>query len=78
VVKLERSPGEREARWAHLLCGDPPAPAMRSAANDADGGSLSAGELSALKAEQTRLATEVESLKAQVQRLHRELGLAPE
>jgi uncharacterized protein YceH (UPF0502 family) len=78
VVKLARAPGEREARWAHLLCGDPPASAMRSAANDADGGALSAGELSALKAEQTRLAAEVESLKAQVQRLVRELGLNPE
>ena len=51
---------------------------MRSAANDADGGALSAGELSALKAEQTRLAAEVDSLKAQVQRLVRELGLNPE
>jgi len=25
VVKLPRAPGEREARWAHLLCGEPAA-----------------------------------------------------
>ena len=78
VLRLGRAPGEREARWVHLLCGEPSASAMRGAANDADGGALSAGELSALKAEQTRLAAEVESLKAQVQRLNRELGLNPE
>lgn len=76
VVKLARAPGEREARWAHLLCGVPAEPAVRAgAANDADGGALSAAELSALKAEQTRLATQVEALQAQVQRLTRELGL---
>ncbi|HET9978525.1 MAG TPA: YceH family protein [Burkholderiaceae bacterium] len=71
VAKLARAPGEREARWAHLLCGEPALPAAHVAApND-----VSAGEWVALKAEQTRLAAEVETLKAQVQRLTRELGL---
>ncbi|MDH4059675.1 MAG: YceH family protein [Aquincola sp.] len=79
VVKLARAPGEREARWAHLLCGEVAAgPARAGAANDADGGSLSAGELAALKAEQTRLAAQVEALQAQVLRLTRELGLSAE
>jgi hypothetical protein len=36
---------------------------------------VSAGELAALKAEQTRLADEVERLKELVHRLARELGL---
>ena len=36
---------------------------------------VTAGELAALKAEQTRLAAEVESLKALVHRLARELGV---
>ena len=76
VAKLARAPGAREVRWAHLLCGAPAQPAAQAfAANDADGGALTAGELSALKAEQSRLATQVEALQAQVERLTRELGL---
>lgn len=75
VVKLARAPGEREARWAHLLCGEPVQAAVIARVEAAD---VPAGELAALKAEQTRLAAEVESLKAQVQRLTRELGLSPE
>lgn len=74
VLKLTRAPGEREARWAHLLCGEPAQPAARGAANDA-AESIGAGEIAALKAEQTRLAAEVDTLKAQVARLLRELGL---
>lgn len=77
VVKLNRAPGEREARWAQLLCGEVAQPAgsvARSAADDASAG-VSAGELSALRAEQTRLAAEVAELKALVQRLARELGV---
>jgi len=73
VVKLPRAPGEREARWAHLLCGEVALPAA-SLAGDAPMG-VSAGELAALKAEQTRLADEVTELRTLVQRLARELGL---
>jgi poly(3-hydroxybutyrate) depolymerase len=36
---------------------------------------VSAGELAALKAEQTRLADEVAALRSLVQRLARELGV---
>ena len=85
VVKLNRAPGEREARWAQLLCGEVAQPAGSSARGAADDGagagagsgaySVSAGELSALRAEQTRLAAEVAELKALVQRLARELGV---
>jgi hypothetical protein len=76
VVKLPRAPGEREVRWAHLLCGEPVAEQPRAgAAHDAEGGAVSAGELAAIKAEQTRLAAQVEALRAQVQRLSHELGL---
>lgn len=76
VVKLPRAPGEREARWAHLLCGEPVAEQPRAgAAHDAEGGAVSAGELAAIKAEQTRLAAQVEALRAQVRRLSHELGL---
>jgi uncharacterized protein YceH (UPF0502 family) len=75
VVKLARAPGEREARWAHLLCGDV-AQAAATPHDAADDG-VSSGEWVALKAEQTRLVERVEALEAQVQRLQRELGLSP-
>jgi len=61
VVKLSRAPGEREARWAHLLCGAPELPAAAPAAP-------------AAAADETLLAR-VEALEAQVRRLQRHLGL---
>jgi uncharacterized protein len=72
VLKLARAAGEREARWAHLLCGEVMQPAQRASGGDE---SVSAGELAALRAEQTRLAAEVEALKALVQRMAQELGV---
>jgi hypothetical protein len=77
VVKLPRAPGEREARWAHLMCGEPVLPLQRAAAaaGTLEGAAIAAGELAALKAEQTRLAAELEQLKDLVQRLARELGM---
>jgi uncharacterized protein len=89
AVKLPRAPGEREARWAHLLSGEvampTPGPAglagMSSATAAATAGvwgtDVSAGELAALKAEQARLAADVQQLKAVVQRLCSELGIVP-
>lgn len=78
VVKLPRGSGEREARWAQLLCGEValPAPGSRRAGDQDDEG-VSAGEWAALKAEQTRLADEVARLKALVLRMARELGVDP-
>jgi hypothetical protein len=79
VVKLARAPGERESRWAHLLCGEVAMAAFSAAAaagGDASG-VVSAGELAAMKAEQTRLSERVEALEALVHRLARELGLSP-
>ena len=73
VIKLARAAGSREARWAHLLCGEVAQPTA-SLAPDAPMG-VSAGELAAIKAEQTRLADEVTELRTLVQRLARELGV---
>jgi uncharacterized protein YceH (UPF0502 family) len=73
VLKLPRAAGEREARWAHLLCGEMALPAARAAAAD---DSVSAGELASLRAEQTRLAAEVAELRALVQKMAQELGMA--
>jgi len=72
VLKLPRAPGSREARWAHLLCGEVAFDA--EAAPVADGG-VSAGEIAALKAEQTRLAAELAQLRTLVQRMAAELGI---
>ena len=73
TVKLVRVPGARESRWAQLLCGDrgltaaPPGEGFDDA--------VSVGELTALKAEQTCMAVELDVLKALVQRMARELGM---
>jgi uncharacterized protein YceH (UPF0502 family) len=82
TVKLARAPGEREARWAQLLTGEPPPLPAYAAARHAGaagvgaGADVSAGELAALKAEQTRLAAELEQLKQLVHRLAGELGVS--
>ena len=73
VVKLGRAPGAREARWAHLLCGDVALPPSGASMGSEEG--VSAGEIVALKAEQTRLAHELEALKALVHRMAAELGV---
>ncbi|MCU0930155.1 MAG: YceH family protein, partial [Burkholderiaceae bacterium] len=65
VVRLPKSPGEREHRWAPLLCGEV---ALAAPAAPAADGGVSAGELAALKAEQARLAREVADLRATVHR----------
>ena len=74
VVKLARAPGARESRWAQLLCGD--AGLTAAPPGEVHEDAVSAGELSALKAEQTRMAAELASLKALVQRMALELGIA--
>ncbi len=83
VVKLPRAPGAREARWAHLLCGAPVAMPMTSAYAAPAGGyegastpaDVSTGDLLALRAEQTRLAAEVDRLRQQLTQLAQSLGV---
>jgi uncharacterized protein YceH (UPF0502 family) len=78
VVRLPRGPGEREARWAHLLCGEVAMPAVASSSAmpaAAPGGIVAAGELAALKAEVTRQGAELAELRALVQRVAAELGI---
>jgi len=60
VVRLARAPGAREARWAHLLCGEVAADTAAPATDN--------DELQVLKAE-------FAELRAQVHRLARELGV---
>jgi uncharacterized protein len=76
VAKLARAPGERESRWAQLLCGEVVVqPARAPAAGES---TVGAGELSALKAEQARLAAELQALKSLVHRMASELGVKVE
>jgi uncharacterized protein len=67
VVKLPRAPGEREARWAHLLCGE----VALSAAPQQESGS----EIEALRAEQARLAARLDEMSALVERIAADLGI---
>jgi uncharacterized protein YceH (UPF0502 family) len=80
VLKLARAAGERESRWAHLLCGEAAVPAFRAAAGSATddgryGDHAAQRELAELRAEQVRLAAELAELKALVGRLASELGV---
>ena len=77
VLKLPRAPGERESRWAQLLCGEVSLPAAAAGSGAAVAGdAVAAAELSALKAEQARMAGEIAELRALVERMARELGIA--
>jgi uncharacterized protein YceH (UPF0502 family) len=80
VLLLPRQPGARESRWAHLLCGEVALPAVNAAAAPAcpvGDAMVAAGEIAALRAEQHRLAAEVATLREQLARIQRELGLDP-
>jgi len=81
AARLARAAGEREARWAHLLCGEPALPAVAAMAASATGSpaagpAASVAEFAALEAEQKRLAARLEALESLVQRLARELGVS--
>jgi uncharacterized protein len=76
VLKLPRAPGEREARWTHLLCGEPVLPTPSTSGTPlGDAHSVSAGELAALRAEVARLGREVATLRAALADVRQELGL---
>lgn len=79
VVKLPRAPGEREHRWAHLLCGEValPAPSASVARGSSVPSDVSADELADVKAEQARMAQELAALRTLVLRMAAELGLEP-
>jgi len=71
VIKLARTPGAREQRWAHLLCGpvDEAQFAQSGVARGADG---SPGTLARIE----QLEAEVAQLKATVLMLCTELGVS--
>jgi uncharacterized protein YceH (UPF0502 family) len=73
VVKLPRSPGAREARWTHLLCGAVDVSAMPVAAQSED--FVAASELASLKSQQLAMQRELDDLRALVDKLYAELGV---
>jgi uncharacterized protein YceH (UPF0502 family) len=75
VVRLSRQPGSREYRWAHLLGGGVEAEAATAGPAEGDG-SVTTGELAAMKATVLELRNEVTELRTLVERLYQELGVA--
>lgn len=74
VVRLARSPGARESRWAHRLCGDVALPSAQDDGVPADE-RVGVSEIAALRAEQSRLAAELDALKTLVLRMAQDLGV---
>ncbi|MGE5155617.1 MAG: YceH family protein [Bdellovibrio bacteriovorus] len=72
VMELPRLPGRREERYAHLLCGEPPAEAIPVAAASATASPEGVGQGSRL----AELEAEVASLRAELDRLWELTGLA--
>lgn len=73
AVKLPRSAGAREARWAQLLCGAVDAALMTVSADADDFVAIS--ELAAMKSRVAVVEAELASVREQVDRLYRELDL---
>lgn len=77
AVLLPRAPGAREARWAHMLCGEVQMP-ERAVGAESDDDRITVGELVALKSELARQADELAALRALVNRMASELGIQPD
>ncbi len=76
VAELPRTPGSRENRWVHLLCGVPATEMVSVAVETTPGADVTVSELAALKANVARLEDEVAQLKATMSNLCKALGVA--
>jgi len=65
VTKLPRRPGEKEARYAHLLSGEPPVSAASPPSAAIPQAPLPADRIRALEAEVAQLRRELDDLKQQ-------------
>ncbi|MEO6408951.1 MAG: DUF480 domain-containing protein [Burkholderiaceae bacterium] len=74
VAKLARVPGARESRWAQLLTGAVDVASLAGAVASED--FVATTELAALKAAQAGMQVELADLRARVDRLYVELGVA--
>ena len=77
VRLLARPPGAREARWAHLLSGEPAAAAIAASTPAASGEAVTVSELAAIKANVDQLQAEVAELRETLARLAKEIGFTP-
>jgi len=74
VAMLPRASGAREPRWAHLLSGEPDASSLGADAQAPE--FVATSELVALRLQQAALNDEMAQLRASVERLYAELGIA--
>ena len=74
VRELARAPGSREARWSHLLSGEPAGSAAAPAPATTGAEAVSVSELAAMKANIDELQREVAQLREAVRKLTHELG----
>jgi len=85
VVRLDRRPGQKDVRWAHLLAGEPdqsapePAPSYRPAASSASYATPAPsaptdGALAAVVAEVQSLRAELDELRAEFDAFRAEFG----
>ena len=75
VVRLARAAGEREPRWAHLLSG-PVQVRPAEAASAPAAADVSLGEIAALRVHQAQMAADIAQLRAQLEKMAAELGIA--
>jgi uncharacterized protein len=76
VVRLERQPGQKEARWAHLLSGDIDTESLPSAPSPPRSGSRSSGESPEDLVPERLGELEVRRLRREVDELKAALGLS--
>jgi len=74
VRELPKAPGAREARWVHLLSGEPAAAAMAAQAPTPAGDALSLGEIAEMRSHIGELQCEMAELRETVSRLVAQLG----
>lgn len=74
VQLLPKAPGAREARWAHLLCGEPTLPAAAAASHTTAASAAATTGLADLTERVTLLETQVAQLQQRLDALTRSLG----
>jgi uncharacterized protein YceH (UPF0502 family) len=77
VRLMPRPPGAREARWAHLLSGEPAAAVMAASMPAPGAEAVTVSELAAIKANVDQLQAEVAELRETLARLAKEIGFTP-
>jgi len=74
VRELPKAPGAREARWVHLLSGEPAVAETAAPAAQPVGDALSMGEIAAMRSQIDQLQRELTDLRETVSRLAAQLG----